>query len=204
MIAGVLKRVYFMVCTPIGKPADLEGSHHRGHEHRQWKSPNFTDAENPGEIVGMASSRSPRRPNEVLPSSTYRPTASPNRTPNGYELPQVKADGISPTALDTVTPKGADSAWLQSTIRPERRCTSGVGDSRTANFAAEGGSGGRTSRRRKSLKSDAVSGASAYTVFDSRVRTAAERPRLPRIRERLVLHARPDKQRYSPSDKVQL
>ncbi len=212
MVEGVPGRVYFMVRTPIGKPADLKGTITDG-TNALADVATLTDAENPGVNRGHGVfTLTPERGKRY-----YLKLASPvgitQPTPDGFPLPTAKADGVALTALDAVTPRGgAIRVRLQSPTGPKKVHVGAyvrerlVAQTRlvlNANKPAE-----------VALKGDeSAGGVTRITVFeelptDDPSRTALV-PRAERLSYRgsgqhLLLKATPDKARYSPSDKVRL
>ena len=212
MIDGVPGRVYFMVRTPIGKPADLKGTITDG-VNTVADVNTLTDAESPGVNRGHGVfTLTPK-----AGAKYFLKIASPNGitapTPDGWALPAAKPDGVSLTALDAVTPKGgAIRVRLHSASGPKLlhvgAYARGILISHQkvvleANQPAD-----------VSLKGDeAAGGVTRVTVFEEPqgdgVGRAALVPRAERLvfrasGEHLVLNATPDKTRYSPSGKVRL
>src|SRR4030095_2010738 len=106
MIEGVSGRVYFMVRTPIGKPADLKGTITDG-TNTLAEVATLTDSENPGVNRGHGVFALKPEAGKQYFLKLASPLGIPDPTKNGSPLPAAKADGVALTALDPVTEKGA-------------------------------------------------------------------------------------------------
>ena len=214
MIEGVPGRVYFMVRTPTGKPADLKGYITDG-TNTIAEVATLTDAENPGVNRGHGVfTLTPKAGQEVLPQARRRRPASPSRRRTASRCPTAKADGV---ALDRARrghregrrdPRAAAVAQGHEDAARRRVCP------RPAHRAPEARRRGRTSRSKSSLKGDdAAGGVTRVTVFEepkgdgpgrAQLIPRAERLVFRKPGEQLVLNANPDKPRYTPAGKVRL
>ena len=212
MVERVPGRVYFMVRTPIGKPADLKGTITDG-TNTITEVATLTDAENPGVNRGHGVfTLTPERGKKYF-LKIATPIGITEPTKDGFPLPTAKADGVALTALDAVTERGgAIRVKLQAPTGPKTLHVGAYARERLvaqqklvldANKPAE-----------VALKGDeAAGGVTRITVFeelktDDPNRTALF-PRSERLvfrgsGQHLVLNANPDKSRYSPADKVRL
>ncbi|HUR54347.1 MAG TPA: alpha-2-macroglobulin family protein, partial [Gemmataceae bacterium] len=212
MIEGVPGRVYVMVRTPAGKPADLKGTITDG-TNTLAEMATLTDPENPGVNRGHGVfTITPK-----LGTKYYLKLSSPvgvnEPMKEGYPLPTAKGDGVSLTALDAVTPRdGAVRVRLVSPLGPKVLHVGAYARGRMiAHQKIELPANAPTEI---SLKGDdSAGGVTRVTVFEESIAKVAGRaPMLPRAErlvyrgsgEHLLLAATPDKPRYSPADKVRL
>jgi hypothetical protein len=212
LIAGVPGRVYFMVRTPIGKPADVKGVITDG-TNTVAEVSTLTDAENPGVNRGHGAFALTPEPGTKYFLKIQTPTGITEPTKDGFPLPVAKPDGISLTALDAVTPKrGTIRVRLQSPTGPK---TLHVGAYVRERLIAQQKIVVEASKPVDvSLKGDeAAGGVTRVTVFEEVRSEDLTRvvlvPRAERLvfrgsSEYLALQAKPDKPRYSPSDRVRL
>jgi hypothetical protein len=212
MVEGVPGRIYFMVRTPIGKPADLKGTITDG-TNTIAEVATLTDAENPGVNRGHGVfTLTPERGKKYF-LKIATPIGITEPTKDGFPLPSAKADGVALTALDAVTERGgAIRIRLQSPTGPK---TLHVGAYVRERLVAQQKLVLEANKPAEvALKGEeAAGGVTRITVFeelktDDPNRTAlvprAERLSFRGSGQHLVLNANPDKVRYSPSDKVRL
>lgn len=218
MIAGVNGRVYFQVRMPTakptepGKPADLKGYITDGTNTLAEVS-TVTDAENPGVNRGHgAFALAPKAGTNYFLKITS-PVGITEPTPNGFPLPAAKADGVSLTALDAVTEKGA-------AVRARLQVGQGTKTLHVGAYAR-----GRLVAHQKvdvtagtpvdvALKGDdTAGGVTRVTVFEepkaegkgrAELLPRAERLVFRKLDQQLILNANPDKTRYAPAGKVKL
>jgi hypothetical protein len=212
MIEGVPGRVYFMVRTPIGKPADLKGYITDG-TNTVAEVATLTDAENPGVNRGHGRFDLTPKPGAKYFLKITSPGGITPPTPNGFPLPVAKADGVGLAALDAVTPwGGAIRVRLQTPQGPK---TLHVGAYARGRLIAHQKLDVEANKPVElSLKGDeAAGGVTRITVFEEPKAEAPGRAQLiPRAErlvfrgsgEHLVLNVNPDRPRYTPSDRVRL
>ena len=212
LIDGVPGRVYFMVRTPLGKPADLKGSITDG-TNTLAEVATLTDAENPGVNRGHGVFTLKPEPGKRYFLKLAAPTGITEPTKDGFPLPVAKIDGVALTALDAVTERGgAIRVRLQSSSGPKTLHVGAYVRERLvaqqkivvdANKPVELGLQG----------DEAAGGVTRITVFEEAKGEGPGRavlvPRAERLvfrgsGEHLILNANPDKSRYSPSDTVRL
>ncbi len=212
MIDGVSGRVYFMVKTPIGKPADLKG-HITDGTNTITDVATLTDAENPGVNRGHGIFSLKPEPGKKYFLKITSPTGITEPTPSGFPLPVAKPDGVAVTALDAVTEKAA-------AIRVRLQVGMGTKTLHVGAYAR-----GRLVAHQKldvtagtpidvALKGDdTAGGVTRVTVFEEPKADGAGRAQLVPKAERLVfrkpdqvliLNANPDKDRYTPAGRVRL
>jgi alpha-2-macroglobulin-like protein len=213
MIEGVPGRVYFMVRTPIGKPADLKGFITDGTDTVVSDVFTLTDAENPGVNRGNGVFTLTPKAGTQYFLKLVSPLGITLPTKDGYPLPKAKADGVALRALDAVTPRGgAIRVQLQTAQGPK---TLHIGAYARGILIAQQKLELEANKPVEvSLKGDeAAGGVTRVTVFEEPKGEAPGRvqlvPRAERLvfrasGEHLILNVNPDKQRYSPSDKVRL
>jgi len=212
MIAGVSGRVYFMVRTPINKPADLKGYITDG-TNRILDVATVTDAENPGVNRGHGIfSLTPKAGTKYFLKLTS-PAGITEPTKDGFPLPIVKDDGVALTALDAVTEKGA-------AVRVRLQVGRGIKTLHVGAYAR-----GRLVAHQKvdvaaetpidvALRGeDSSGGVTRITVFEepkggepgrANLIPRAERLVFRKLDQQLILNVNPDKTRYTPSGKVRL
>jgi len=211
MIAGVPGRVYFMVRTPIGKPADLKGTITDG-TNTISEVTTLTDAENPGVNRGHGVFTLTPEPGKKYFLKLSSPIGITEPTKDGYPLPAAKADGVALMALDAVTERGgAIRVRLQSAGPKTLHVGAYV---RERLIAQQKVSLEANTPVELALQGDeGAGGVARLTVFeevrgDDPTRIAlvprAERLVFRKGGKHLILQAKPDKTRYSPSDKVRL
>jgi hypothetical protein len=211
MIDGVPGRVYFMVRTPINKPADLKGTITDGTNTIAEVS-TVTDAENPGVNRGHGIFSLTPEPGKKYFLKLTSPTGIIEPTKDGFPLPVAKPDGVATTALDAVTEKG-------SPIRVRLQVGQGTKTLHVGAYAR-----GRLVAHQKvdvtagtpvdvTLKGDNAGGVTRVTVFEEAKPAVEGRVSLTPRAERLVfrkqdqqllLNVNPDKSRYTPAGKVKL
>ncbi|HEY1188653.1 MAG TPA: alpha-2-macroglobulin family protein [Gemmata sp.] len=212
MIEGVPGRVYFMVRTPIGKPADLKGTITDG-TNTIAEVGTLTDAQNPGANRGHGVFELTPKPGAKYFLKIASPLGIAPPIPNGFPLPEAKADGVALTSLDAVTGRGgAVRVKLASAHGPK---TLHVGAYARGYLIAQQKVELQANRPLEvTLKGDeAAGGVTRVTVFEEPKGEAPGRaalvPRAERLvfrgsGEHLVLDAKADRERYTPSGKVRL
>jgi hypothetical protein len=213
MIAGVQGRVYFMVRTPIGKPADVKGYITDG-TNQITEVATLTDAENPGVNRGHGVFTLTPKAGAKYFLKLVSPTGITEPTKDGFPLPQAKVDGVALTSLDAVTEKGA-------AVRVRLQVGQGTKTLHVGAYAR-----GRLVAHQKvdvtagtpidvALKGeDTAGGVTRVTVFEEPKGPAGEGhaaliPRAERLvfrkqDQQLILNVNPDKSRYTPAGKVRL
>ena len=214
MCEGVPGRVYFMVRTPLEKPADLKGYITDGAD-RIAEVATLTDAENPGVNRGHGVFTLTPKAGAKYFLIIATPTGITEPTKDGFPLPAAKPDtGVRMAApLDTVTEPGA-------AIRVRLQVGQGTKALHIGAYAR-----GRLVGHQKvdvtagtpidvALKGDdTAGGVTRVTVFEepksAEPGRAALIPRAERLvfrkqDQQLILNANPDKSRYAPAGKVRL
>ncbi|VTR94630.1 a-macroglobulin complement component : Uncharacterized protein OS=Cystobacter violaceus Cb vi76 GN=Q664_21445 PE=4 SV=1: A2M_N: A2M: Thiol-ester_cl: A2M_comp [Gemmata massiliana] len=211
MVEGVPGRVYFMVRTPNGKPADLKGIITDGTTTFAEVS-TLTDAENPGVNRGHGVfTLKPRARTQYFLKLTS-PSGITEPTKDGFPLPEAKADGVALTALDAVTEKGGVvrvrlqtahgpktlhvGAYVRERLIAQQKVTLDAHQSTDVSLKGD----------------DTAGGVTRITVFEEQRDDAGQTALLPRSErlvfrgqgQHLVLTANPDRVRYTPSGKVRL
>jgi hypothetical protein len=212
LVEGVPCRVYFQVRTPAGKPADLKGIITDGKD-TVAEVATLTDAEYPGVNRGQGVFMLTPQAGKKYFLKLRTPIDITEPTPQGFELPAAKADGIVLTALDSVTEKGgAIRVRVQSPKGPK---TLHVGAYARGRLIAQQQLKveDNTPVDLKLQGDESAGGVTRVTVFEE-TKPAGDRPAVltPRAErlvyrkpgERLILAVNPDKNRYSPAAKVAL
>ncbi|MCI0699826.1 MAG: alpha-2-macroglobulin, partial [Planctomycetia bacterium] len=211
MIEGVPGRVYFMVRTPQGKPADLKGTITDGTNTLAEVS-TLTDAENPGVNRGHGVFTLKPEPGKKYFLKLTSPLGITEPTKDGFPLPAAKADGVALTALDAVTKRGGSiRVRLQSPHGPK---TLHVGAYVRERLIAQQRLVVEASKPADVTlgSDDSAGGVTRITVFEelkddsNRIVLAprAERLVFRASGEHLILNVNPDKLRYAPSGKVRI
>ncbi|MBN9120568.1 MAG: alpha-2-macroglobulin, partial [Planctomycetes bacterium] len=211
MIAGVPGRVYFMVRTPGGKPADLKGTITDG-TNTVAEVATLTDAENPGVNRGHGAFTLKPEPGKRYFLKLTAPVGIVEPTKDGFPLPDAKPDGVALTALDPITVRGgAVRVRVQSPLGPK---VVHVGAYVREHLVAQQKLvlQGNVPAEVALKGDDSAGGVTRVTVFEESRDDAGRAVLVPRAErltfrepgEQLVLQANPDKSRYSPSDKVKL
>ena len=211
MVEGVPGRVYFMVRTPNGKPADLKGVITDGTNTLAEVS-TLTDSENPGVNRGHGVfTLTPKAGTNYFLKLTS-PSGITAPTKDGFPLPEVKPDGVALTALDAVTEKGGTIRVQLQTARGPKTVHVGA-YVRERLIAQQKVTLNANKPTEVWLKSDdTAGGVTRVTVFEERRDDADQTALAPRSErlvfrgpgERLVLSANPERARYTPSGKVRL
>src|SRR5262245_701085 len=211
MIDGVTGRVYFMVRTPIGKPADLKGYITDG-TNKITEVATLTDAENPGINRGHGRFELKPEAGKKYFLKITSPLGITEPTKDGFPLPVAKPDGVALTARDTITKRGgAIHVRLESPQGPK---TLHVGAYvRERLIAQQKVNVNAKEPAEIALQGDeAAGGVTRITVFEELKDDSNRTILVPRAErfvfrgsgEHLILKVNPDKLRYSPSDKVRL
>ncbi|MFO0821629.1 MAG: hypothetical protein U0792_00550 [Gemmataceae bacterium] len=211
MIEGLPGRVYFQVRTPLGKPADIKAIITDG-TNTIAEVATLTDAENAGVNRGHGVFELTPKVGTKYFLKLNSPVGITTPTPEGFPLPLARPDGVALTSLDAVTDRGG-------AIRV-RLQTKGAKTLHVGAYAR-----GRLISHQKieieankptevKLQGDeSAGGVTRVTVFEEpKIDGQGRAPLFPRAErlvfrkpgEQLMLNLRPDKDRYSPSDRVKL
>jgi hypothetical protein len=212
LVAGVPSRVYFQVRTPNGKPADLKGTLTDGTE-AVAEVATLTDPEQPGVNRGLGAFTFTPQAGKKYFLKLKSPAGIIEPTPNGFALPDVKADGVVLTALDAVTEAGrAIRIKLQSAKGPKVVHVGAYARGRLIGHQRVELAAGKPAE--VALAGDpAVAGVTRVTVFEeanagdsnrANLVPRAERLVFRRLSEQLRLNVTPDKYRYGPAGRVGL
>src|SRR5262245_26859919 len=211
MIDGVTGRVYFMVRTPIGKPADLKGYITDG-TNKVCDVATLTDAENPGVNRGHGRFELKPEPGKKYFLKITSPLGITEPTKDGFPLPAAKPDGVALTALADVTKPGEPiQIKLQVAQGPKVLHVGAYVRGRLiSHLRIEVAAGKQVD---VALQGDPTGGVTRVTVFEEPKGEAPGRanliPRAERLifrrpTEQLMLNVNPDKLTYTPGGKVKL
>lgn len=213
LVQGIPSRVYFQTLLPNGKPADLKGSivDEMGQTVVE-KVATLTDAQLPGVNRGQGVFSLTPRAGQKYFLKLQTPVGIQTPTPQGFPLPEVKAEGV---VLTTIKPIYQPKEPITLTVQPSAKKILHVGAYsrgrliKHTRIVAEAGKATSVSLEGE----DQVGGVVRVTVFEE----AANNELLPKA-ERLVyrvpsaklnLFVSPDRVRddfgsYTPGAKVQL
>ncbi len=212
MVNGLPGRVYFQVRTPLGKPADLKGIITDGND-TVAEVATLTDAENPGVNRGHGVFMLTPKADTKYYLKLISPSGITTPTPNGFPLPVAKVDGVTLTALDSVTARGgAIRVQLQSSQGPKTLHVGAYARGRLISHQKVDAEAGKPIEV-KLQGDEAVGGVTRVTVFEepkgdgqgrAQLIPRAERLVYRKPGEQLMLNINPDKARYAPGGKVRL
>jgi hypothetical protein len=212
LVAGVPSRVYFQVRTPSGKPADLKGSLTDG-TNSVAEVATLTDPEQPGVNRGLGVFTFTPQAGKKYFLKLKFPAGIVEPTPNGFALPEIKADGVVLTALDAVTEAGGPiRIKLESSNGPKVLHVGAYARGRLIGHQRVELAAGKPAK--VALAGDpAAAGVTRVTVFEetsvgdgnrANLVPRAERLVFRRPAEQLRLNVTPDKVRYGPGGRVVL